>query len=342
MTRRTAPVPRRTRSVVATAIAGSLLLAGCGGDTSAAGAGGSAPSTAAGDGAVSVVTSTDVYGDLAATVGGDRAEVVAIIDDPAQDPHSYEASTRDQLTLQRADVVVQNGGGYDPFVETMLDAVGREGKTVVTAVEESEEYAAQTAAGETGDEHAEEEHAADEHAHEHGAADEHVWYDLATAEAVVTGLVEALSAADPDGAATFRTNGDALVVQLQQLREREEQLHAAVEGSGAVVTEPVPAHMLEALGVEDRTPAEFGEAMEEGQDVPVAALQEVLDLIGARQVDVLVYNEQTAGAQTEQVEAAARAAGVPVVPVTETLPEGKDYVTWMSDNLTALEGALTS
>ena len=249
---------------------------------------------------------------------------------------------------------MENGGGYDPFVDTMLDAVGREGKTVVTAVDLSEEYAAESAeagAAEDGhaEEHAAEEHAAEEghaaeeeHAHEHGAANEHVWYDLATAEAVVGRLVEVLSDADAEGAATFRANGDALVQRLQELQQREERARATAEGKAAVLTEPVPAHMLEALGVADRTPAEFGEAMEEGQDVPPGALQEVLDLIARGQVAVLVYNEQTAGAQTEQVEAAARAAGVPVVPVTETLPEGKDYVTWMSDNLTALEDALTS
>ncbi len=55
---------------------------------------------------------------------------------------------------------------------------------------------------------------------------------------------------------------------------------------------------------------------------------------------LLAYNEQTAGPETEQVLQAAEAAGVPVISFAETLPEGADYISWMSANLEAISAAL--
>ncbi|MDQ2795746.1 MAG: ABC transporter substrate-binding protein, partial [Actinomycetota bacterium] len=53
-----------------------------------------------------------------------------------------------------------------------------------------------------------------------------------------------------------------------------------------------------------------------------------------------VYNEQTTGATTEAVKKAASAAQVPVVPVTETLPDGKTFEQWMKSNADAIGAAL--
>ncbi len=106
------------------------------------------------------------------------------------------------------------------------------------------------------------------------------------------------------------------------------------------ITEPVPLYMTEASGLVNRTPAEFSEAIEEGDDVSPRILQETLALFSGKKVKALVCNEQTSGPQTEKAEAAAEAAGIPVVPVTETLPKGKDYLGWMTANVDALASAL--
>ncbi len=91
-----------------------LALAGCGaGD-------------AVDDGKVHVVASTDVYGSLVALVGGDAVEVTSLIDSASQDPHSFEASARDRLAIAGADLVIVNGGGYDPFMDALLDASASE------------------------------------------------------------------------------------------------------------------------------------------------------------------------------------------------------------------------
>ncbi|WP_029090417.1 metal ABC transporter substrate-binding protein [Brevibacterium album] len=104
----------RSLPVILTASASALVLAGCGSGSAGAGEDG---------GEVTVVTSTNVYASLAEAVAGDAAEVTPIISDPAQDPHEYEASARDQLALSKADLVVMNGGGYDSYMSTMLEAI---------------------------------------------------------------------------------------------------------------------------------------------------------------------------------------------------------------------------
>ena len=71
-------------------------------------------------------------------------------------------------------------------------------------------------------------------------------------------------------------------------------------------------------------------------------LRQTLALFGDGQVRALVYNAQTSGPETDEVLDAARAAGVAVVPVTETLPDGEDYLGWMRDNLDAVVAALSA
>jgi len=115
---------------------------------------------------------------------------------------------------------------------------------------------------------------------------------------------------------------------------------AAHDGAPVAITEAVPLYLVEAAGLDNVTPGEFTEAIENETDVPAAAMDQTLKLFSGQQVKVLVYNEQTSGPQTEQVVDAAKTNGIPAVPVTETLPDGQDYLSWMQANIQALSKAL--
>jgi zinc/manganese transport system substrate-binding protein len=97
---------------------------------------------------------------------------------------------------------------------------------------------------------------------------------------------------------------------------------------------------LEAAGLVNKTPEKFSEAIEQESDVSPVVLNETLALFSEHQVKLLAYNEQTTGTATERVLDAAKKAGVPVVPVTETLPAGKHYIDWMQGNIDAIGKAL--
>lgn len=280
-----------------------------------AAAGCSSPHAA--DGRVQVVTSTDVYGSIVRAVAGSRADVTALIDDPAQDPHSFEASARNQLAVSRADVLVENGGGYDDFLNQLRDASSKPGATTLNVVALSG-------------------HAAPPG----GELNEHVWYDFGSVARFVTRLVAVLSGRDPRHAQAFRAAAARFAAGLRGLEAIESRIRARYAGTPVAITEPLPDYLLEACGLVVRTPNSFSAAVEGGTDVSATVLEQTLAQFDDHAVRVLVYNAQTAGAETTRVLATAHADGIPAVPVTETLPPGTGYLAWMRANLVALERAL--
>ncbi|WP_455903841.1 metal ABC transporter solute-binding protein, Zn/Mn family [Microbacterium sp.] len=325
---------------LALASVAALSLAGCS-TTPAAGEG-------AGD-TVTVAASTNVYGSLAAQIGGDRVDVTSIITSATQDPHSYEASARDRLTVQKADLVIENGGGYDGFIDTLLQDA--QDVHVVSAVEFSHDFP-----GNEG--HSDEEGATEEdHDHDHDHAEgeegheghnhiegfnEHVWFDPHTMIHVVEAIADELAAIDPDGEAEFTANAEEIVADLEGFEADLETLKTDAAGANVIITEPLPGYIATAAGLTDVTPEGFTEAVEEGSDVAPATLLDTLNVVDGGDVAAVLTNAQTGGAETQRVEDAATAAGIPVVAFTELLPEGSSYSEWMSDAIQSLADALQS
>jgi zinc/manganese transport system substrate-binding protein len=280
-------------ALIALTVSALVLLSGC------------APEHAD-DGRVHIVASTNVYGAIAAEIGGDRVDVASIVSDASQDPHSVEASARTQLALSRADLVIENGGGYDDYVDTMLSALDASTAVVINAVDVSGYEAT-------------------------GGFNEHVWYDVPTMQKLVEKVATELSRLDPDGATGYSDRAAVMNQDLQAIANREAELAGALGGAAVVVTEPVPGYMLDALGLDDVTPAEFSEAIENETDVPARVLTQTLNLVSSGDVLAIIYNEQTTSPQTELVAQTADAAAVPVVPVTETLTDpSAGYIAWLS------------
>ena len=324
---------RKTLTISALLGATALVLAGCA----------STPTDAADGDAVQVVASTSVYGDIVSAIAGDAVEVTSIVTSSSQDPHSYEASASDQLTISRADLIVENGGGYDSFIDSLIEASGSEAH-VITAAEYSHDWPENE-----GHDHANEDAEATEeadHDHDHAGHDhvegfnEHVWYDPHTIEHVAEAIAEELTELVPDEAATFESGLAAFVDGVAGLETSLSDIAAAHEGEKIFVTEPVPLYLTAAAGLENVTPEAFSEAVEEGQDVPPATLLEATTLLGAGDVRVLIANSQTGGAETTQVIQTAEADGIPVIEFSEILPEGESYLTWMAKNIDELAGVL--
>lgn len=292
------------RAVGAAALTVVLAVAGCGSPDSAAQQGDAA--------ALTVVASTDVWASVVQAVAGDAVELTTLIDDPSADPHSYESTPQEAAEVVGADLVVFNGGGYDEFVAQLLDRAGPQVRTV----------AAYALAG-RGE-----------------AADEHVWYDLATVAAVAGAVAEQLGALAPERAATFTANAGAFHQQIDGLAGQLTAIRQQHSGARVAVTEPIASYLVEAAGLADVTPPEFVEAVEEETDPPAAAVAQTRRLLRTDQVEALLFNPQTETPVTEQVRSDAQAAGIPVVELTETLPDQTGYVEWMSGQVEALAAAL--
>jgi zinc/manganese transport system substrate-binding protein len=262
-------------------------------------------------GGLAIVTSTNVWGDVVNQVGGSLVSVTSLITEPAADPHSYEPNARNKLAVSKAALVVANGGGYDDFVDTMLSALNSPPPVL---------HAVEIAAT--------------------GQDNEHVWYDLPAVRAVADAVAARLGTIDPANAATFTANAKSFDDQVLTVEQQVATLKAQVGGDPVAITEPLPVYLLDAMGLDNLTPPQYSLAIENETDVPPAVLADTVALFTNRRVDALVENAQTTGPQTQQVIAAAKDAGIPVVSVTETLPPAVGYVEWMQRTVTALREAL--
>ena len=267
-------------------------------------------SDAAADGKIPVVASTDVWGSVVQAVGGPDVSVRSLIDNPSADPHSYSDKPEDATLLTDAKLVVYNGGGYDDFFTKLVKAAGANAKQI-------------NAFGLAG--------------HPDGE-NEHVWYELATVKKVADKVAAELGTIDPGNKDTYAANAKAFDGKLDALATRAE----AIPDGKVVSTEPVAHYLLATAGMTDVTPAEFSEAIEEETDPPVLAVADTTDLISNKQVVALINNDQTETNVTNKLLDAAKTAGVPVVDVSETLPQGvTDYVEWMTMEVDSLAGAVS-
>lgn len=157
-------------------------------------------------GKLSVVATTTQIGDFARNVGGDSIKLTVILK-PNQDAHDFEPSPSQLRAVSDADLVLRNGLHLDAFVNKALSqgnaeiAIVTQGITLREAPEEHEE--------EEGDEEAEE---TDER-----EGDPHVWLSVANAREMVESIRDALVAADPDNAETYRANATTYLAELAAL-----------------------------------------------------------------------------------------------------------------------------
>jgi zinc/manganese transport system substrate-binding protein len=275
-------------------------------------------------------------------IGGGNVSATAIIDNISQDPHSYEGTARDRLALSEADLIIRNGGGFDPFMEQL--AGDADVAAVIDAFEVSGLDAAHEEEAEAHEAHEDEPAAghADEHDHSHGGVNEHVWYSLPAISRIADEIAAQLAKLDPENAAMYESNAAAFTDDLGALEGRVAELRNEHEGSAIAATAPLAEHLLTDVGLVDKTPEGFIAAIEAGSDAPPAALKETRDLIDSGSVALLAYNSQVEGPQSESLKSAANEAGLPVVDFTETLPEDVSYAEWMSGNIDKLEAALGS
>jgi zinc/manganese transport system substrate-binding protein len=285
--------------VLALALASLIALTGCAT---------AEPQPTSTDGKLQIVASTNVWGDIAEQVGGDLVEVTSIIDNASKDPHSYEATARDQLAVKNADLIVANGGGYDDFIDTLAKAAGNENIIYATNAETAVDW----------------------------TVNEHVWYSMAAVSQVAVELGKAMATADSANASTYEQNAESFVAELDAVIGKAKDLEAITTGYTYFATEPLALWLLADLGFEDLTPADFSDAIENETDVSPLVMQDSLDLINSGQVKYLVVNLQTENSQTQQIVDAAKTAEVRAVVLTEVLPEGTTYIEWMTANLKTL------
>lgn len=276
---------------------------------------------------LTIVASTNVWGDVAKSVGGDRVQVISIIESFSQDPHSYEASARDQLAVNDADIIVANGGGYDSFIDTLAASAGNDDIVYAYLPEELEGQ----------DQKPKED---DDHDHDHADGNEHVWYDFHVVQDFASRLAGKLASLDPEYSADYSDNLVLFLNEVEILEDRVASLSIKYEGDRVISSEPVADYLLAELGLTNITPAAFSQAIEEELDVSPKDLLEIQNLLKNKEVDLFVVNPQTGSVQIDALVKLALENNIPVVNLSELLPQGLRFFEWMENNIASIEEVL--
>lgn len=273
-----------------------------------------------------IVATTNVWANVAEQIAGDNFVVTALITDPAQDPHSFEASARDQLAVSESSIFIINGGGYDEFAEVLATAA----KVVPFNVYELHE-------GEHGAEHSEEhteegDHSGeDEHAHD---GSDHTWYDLHVAELTAELLAAKMSELQPENAEEFTANAQSFAADIAALEER---ISAFGVNLSYFEAHPLATLLFNELGFTNLTPEGFAEAEEAGLEPSVKIMSDATALIERKKISFLAVNRQVTSASLEKLKTLAEENGIAVLTFDELLAEGQSYQDWFAALLTELE-----
>jgi zinc/manganese transport system substrate-binding protein len=263
---------------------------------------------------IDVVASTNVYADVIAQLGGSHVRVTGMLSNPNTDPHSYESSTTDAAAVAQATLVVQNGIGYDAFMNN-LEAASPNARRVVIDVGASLGY-------KDGD-------------------NPHLWYKPDTMPRLAPMIVAALVKQDPADKAVFAANLKRFQASLQPWFRQIAAIKKQYGGTPVAVTEPVFDYAAQAAGLAILTPYTFQAAIMGGTDPSPQDVQKQENAFSKKQIKVFFYNQQAVAPITVQLLGLAHQYHIPVVGVYETKPLNKTYQQWMMTEMSAVQLALS-
>ncbi len=262
---------------------------------------------------VKVVAAENFYGDIAAQVGGDNVAVTSILANPDDDPHLFDASASTAMALAEAKIVIVSGVDYDPWMEKLLAAN--------KAPERREILAAALARKKAGD-------------------NPHVWYNPATMKAVGNTLGVDLAVVDPAHRAEYQKGAAAFAASLDPLEAKIAEMRKKFAGQAVTASEPVFGYMAELLGLQVRN-EKFALAVMNNTEPSASEVAGFEDDLKGHKVKVMLYNAQASEPAVQRLVQMARDQNIPVVGVSETEPAGATYQQWMTDQLDALDKALS-
>ena len=286
----------------------AVLISACGG-ASLGSAGGSS------SGKLQVVAAENFWGSVAEQLGGSKVSLQSIIVNPNTDPHSYEPTASDGVVLAKSQMAIVNGIGYDAWASKLLAANPSSSRKVLDVgdllglVE--------------GD-------------------NPHQWYSPSSVHRVVDRIVADYKQLDPKDSAYFDQQRTKFETQgLDQYKKMIATIRARYGGVPVGYSESIFQPLGEALGLNLLTPYSFAKAIAEGTDVSAADTQTVDTQAQRHLIKVWVYNSQNATPDVQRVNQLARAAGIPITTITETLSPASDtFEQWQVAELQNLQQAL--
>jgi zinc/manganese transport system substrate-binding protein len=256
------------------------------------------------------------YANVLSQIGGEYVKVSSILDDPNTDPHTFEASPSVAEEIGRAQLIVQNGVGYDGFMNKIESASPNPKRKIVVA-QDVLDLPTDT-------------------------PNPHLWYSPKTMPAVASAIAKDLEKLDPSHAAYFQKHLASFNTSLQPWLRAIAAFKSKHGGTPAAVTEPVADYLLKAMGLRILTPFVFQADIMNGVDPAPEDISLEEGFFTKHRAKVFCYNQQVVDSLTAAIKQTAVSAKVPVVGVYETMPTpGYDYQTWMLAEVKAIVAAIT-
>jgi zinc/manganese transport system substrate-binding protein len=292
--------------LAATALLVSLGAVACGG------AGGSVPA-----GKIGVVAAENEYGNVAQQIGGRYVYVQSVENNPNTDPHDYEISPAIAEEVSSAQVLIENGVGYDSWMSRVATASPSSARQMINA-QDLLHLPITT-------------------------PNPHLWYSPKTMPVVAAAIGRAFAKLQPGHAAYFEADVAKFDASLKLWLQAIASFKSKYPGTSVATTEPVADYLLQAMGIDNRTPFSLQADIMNGVDPSAQGISSQDGLFSAHRVTVFVHNEQVTDPLTEIFVADAQRAGIPVVGVYETMPTpGFTYQSWMLAEVEAIEKAVVN
>jgi zinc/manganese transport system substrate-binding protein len=264
---------------------------------------------------IQVVAAENFYGDIVKQLGGSHVAVTSILSNPNVDPHEYESNVQTAVAVSKAQLVVENGNGYDAWMDRLLSASPNNSRVVLVGANIAD----------------------------HKLPDNpHVWYGIENMPAIAQAITAALKKLDTADASTFDSNLATFKQTLVLLEQKIREINKKYRGTPVALTETIYLYQAVPEGLAVLTPFDFQKAIAEGNDPPADTVIEANNQITRKEVKILIYNSQTVTPITTNLQNEAKNLNIPVVPVSETMPPGKTYQTWMIDQLNTLQQSLAT
>jgi zinc/manganese transport system substrate-binding protein len=263
---------------------------------------------------IRAVGAENEYANVISQIGGPYVQVTAIMSNPNTDPHTFEASPQVANVISSAELIVQNGLGYDTFMSKLESASQNPARTVIDV-----------------------QHLLDL---PDSTPNPHLWYNPSTMPVVATAIENRLSQLQPAHKAYFQANLQRFLHSLQPWNAAITALKSQYPGAPVATTEPVADDMLNAAGLKNETPWTFQADVMNGTDPSPQTVEIQKKLFTEHRVKVFLYNQQVVDPLTNSLLLLAKQNNIPVVGVYETMPPNENYQTWMLREVQDVQAAL--
>lgn len=253
---------------------------------------------------IQIVAAESFYGDVASQLGKPYVEVISIMNNPKQDPHMFNANPKIIVSMEKAQIIVENGLGYDNWMQHLYSATSKKAFLINVG----------------------------QLMHKKSGVNPHIWYDPQTMPIYAQTLTKKLIACDPQHEKHYKKNLTFLLKKAHAYQKKIFQAQKKLKGMSVTATEPILGYLISALKLKMLNTA-FQQSVMNGADLTPREIIEFEQSLTEKKVKLFIYNAQVTDPTATHLKNLALKNDIPIIGVSETMPANQHYYQWMDVTL---------